>query len=131
MGSPGVNTGCECDTSGWTCSLPECYSVSAAAGVRSQAAGRTAVSQWPLEDRPLKRGPDSALTVLLVTRLHPPYTSSICPHTRQKHIHLLKPVSLIFSLEDRLRLKTRAKFCQWGESFKTSVEMILDITMHD
>lgn len=109
--------------------MPECYSVSAAAGVRSQAAGSTAVSEGPLKDRPLKRGPDSTLTVSLDTRL--PYFSSICPHTRQKHIYLLKLFSLIFSLEDKSYLKRRAKFYQWGESFKTFVEMSLGIMMHD
>lgn len=41
MCSPGVNTGCKCDMSGQTCSLPECYSVRAAEGVRSQTAGKS------------------------------------------------------------------------------------------
>lgn len=41
---------------GQTCSSPECYSVRAAEGVRSQAADRTVVSEGPSEDRPLKRG---------------------------------------------------------------------------
>lgn len=42
--------------SGQACSSPECYSVCAAEGARSQAAARTAVSEGPSEDRPLKRG---------------------------------------------------------------------------
>lgn len=50
-----VNTGCECDASG-AHSLPECYSIHAAKSVRSQAAGGTAVSEGPSEDRPLKWG---------------------------------------------------------------------------
>lgn len=67
--------------------LPECYSVRAARGVRSVAAGRTAVSEGPSEDRPLKWGQ----TAEWQRRWTPGCTrSSICPHTRQKHIHLLK-----------------------------------------
>lgn len=67
--------------------LPECYSVRAARGVRSVAAGRTAVSEGPSEDSPLKWGQ----TAEWQRRWTPGCTrSSICPHTRQKHIHLLK-----------------------------------------
>ena len=67
--------------------LPDCYSVRAARGVRSVAAGRTAVSEGPSEDRPLKWGQ----TADWQHRWTPGCTrSSICPHTRQKHIHLLK-----------------------------------------
>lgn len=51
-----VNTGCECDMSGQTRSLPECYSIRARRVWGHMAAGRTAVSEGPSEDRPLKRG---------------------------------------------------------------------------
>lgn len=52
--SPGVNIGCWCDMLGDMCSSPECYSVHAVKGARSQAAGRTPVSKGTSQDRPLK-----------------------------------------------------------------------------